>query len=129
MRSSAPASSTVAGLINEEWYGWQESLLAPCDGIVASTSTNPATNEPGILPTREELEPASKIVFECPDEVNVVYAHVRNVSVEAGETVKAGIAVAEIGNNGYSTSPHVHIGAWRDETPLQIRFDLRLMNK
>lgn len=54
----------------------------------------------------------------------MVYAHVREIKVEEGQQVKAGEVVARVGNNGNSRSPHVHVGAWQDETPLQIQVDL-----
>ena len=28
--------------------------------------------------------------------------------------------IAVVGNNGYGRAPHVHIGAWLGETPLQV---------
>ena len=59
------------GTRNEDWFGWQEPLLAPFAGRV----------------------------------------------------------VAKIGNNGMSYHPHVHIGAWKDDTAHQIRFDLNATGK
>ena len=116
------------GLNNEDWFGWEAPLLAPCDGVVNEVTTNPVTNEPGQQLIRGEIQPAAHITFTCEDNVNVIYAHIRNPYVEEGDEVKAGALVAEVGNNGMSRSPHVHIGAWKDEAPLQIRFDLRLLH-
>ena len=45
--------------------------------------------------------------------------------VARGDTVRAGQVVARVGNNGYGRNPHIHIGAWKGETPYQIRWDLR----
>lgn len=116
------------GLDNEDWFGWEVSLLAPCDGRVKSTGTNPVTNRPGEFPG-EDVKPASEIVFECLDGVHVIYAHPRHIQVQPGDSVVAGEVVAEIGNNAVSKAPHVHVGAWKGETPLQIRFDLRILGK
>lgn len=113
---------------NEDWYGWEAPLLAPCTGKVDSTKINSTVNEPGHLPKGEAFQAGSKIVFECDSGIHVIYAHIRNLYVAAGDRVKAGAIVAEIGNNGISNSPHVHIGAWQNQTPLQIRFDLRFIN-
>jgi murein DD-endopeptidase MepM/ murein hydrolase activator NlpD len=55
----------------------------------------------------------------------VLVAHVTDVTVRVGDLVDAGAPVAKMGNNGFGRNPHIHVGAWRDETPLQIRFDLR----
>jgi hypothetical protein len=38
-----------------------------------------------------------------------------------------GQPVAKIGNNGMSRHRHVHIGAWKDDTPYQIRSYLNAM--
>lgn len=115
------------GVQNEDWFGWEAAVLAPCDGSVTSTSENPATNRPGEFPDRDEVQPASEIRFACSGGVNVVYAHVRNIRVSPGDPVSGGDVVAAVGNNAVSKAPHVHIGAWKDETPLQIRFDLRAL--
>ena len=50
-----------------------------------------------------------------------------DLSVKEGDTVKAGDIVAKVGNNGFSRNPHIHVGAWKGNTPLQIRFDLKTM--
>jgi murein DD-endopeptidase MepM/ murein hydrolase activator NlpD len=38
-----------------------------------------------------------------------VYGHVNRYFVEAGERVSAGQQIAEVGNRGQSTGPHLHI--------------------
>ncbi|OME92288.1 M23 family metallopeptidase [Paenibacillus lautus] len=70
---------------------------------------------------------ASSITFLRPDGVRVYYAHVMDIIVCEGDKVKAGDVIARVGNNGYARHPHIHIGAWNDEGPLQIRFDLKAM--
>ncbi|QHW34024.1 M23 family metallopeptidase [Paenibacillus rhizovicinus] len=114
------------GTQNEDWYGWGADVLAPFDGIVADIYVNPTTNKPGHF----EQSRASAIHFthNC-DETHVLYAHIMDVCVEKGEQVKAGQVVAKVGNNGFSRHPHLHIGAWRNNVPLQVRFDLSLMGK
>jgi len=34
-----------------------------------------------------------------------------------------GQVIAQVGNNGRSHHPHIHVGAYKDTEPLQIRFD------
>ncbi|MEE2566264.1 M23 family metallopeptidase [Hyphobacterium marinum] len=110
---------------NADYYSWRQPVLAPFDGEVVATNTNPVTNEPGTLGS----PPASFIILRRADGVMVMIGHVREVVVSEGDEVEAGQYMARIGNNGMSTSPHIHIGAWRDETPLQIRWDLRAMGE
>ena len=38
-----------------------------------------------------------------------VYGHVNRYFVSAGERVSAGEQIAEVGNRGHSTGPHLHI--------------------
>ena len=113
------------GTHNEDWFGWGAELLAPFDGTVKKVSINPVVNAPGTL----GKPPASIIVFEDREGTDVLYAHVQNVKVKAGDHVAAGQVVARVGNNGMARAPHTHIGAWHGETPLQIRWDLRAMGK
>jgi hypothetical protein len=111
------------GAENTDWFGWDEPVLAPFDGTVDDVRINPVTNTPGTL----GKPPASAITFLRDDGVRVVYGHVQAIDVAAGDHVHAGQPVARIGNNGVAWMPHIHVGAWRDLEPLQIRFDLRAM--
>lgn len=109
------------GARNEDWYGWNAEVLAPFDGTVVAVNVNPVVNQPGQL----GRPPASIILFERADGVRVLFAHVQDLQVARGDTVRAGQVVARVGNNGYGRNPHIHIGAWKGETPYQIRWDLR----
>ncbi|MEZ5960833.1 MAG: M23 family metallopeptidase [Hyphomonadaceae bacterium] len=109
------------GARNEDWYGWNAEVLAPFDGTVVAVNVNSVVNQPGHL----GRPPASIILFERADGMRVLYAHVQDLQVARGDRVLAGQVVARVGNNGYGRNPHIHIGAWKGETPYQIRWDLR----
>ena len=109
------------GLRNEDWYGLERAGFAPFDGAVVRVNLNAVTNQPGYLGS----PPASFVVFERADGVRVLYAHVQDVQVAEGDTVRAGQPFARVGNNGYGRTPHIHVGAWKDEEFFQIRWDLR----
>ncbi len=113
------------GARNEDWYSWGADVLAPFDGVVDSVHLNPATNQPG----HHSGGRASAIVFRREDGVRVLYGHVDRVEIRPGDPVRAGQRIAKVGNNGTSQCPHVHVGAWHDNTPLQIRFDLRALGR
>jgi murein DD-endopeptidase MepM/ murein hydrolase activator NlpD len=49
------------------------------------------------------------ITIRNPDGVEFVYAHSRRLLVKAGDTVKAGQVIAEVGMSGYSYGTHLHI--------------------
>lgn len=106
---------------NEDWYGWHKDVLSPCDCEVVKININAETNEPGIL----GKPPATYMVLKRADGVQFMLAHLDDVQPEVGDRVKAGDKIGIVGNNGYGRTPHIHIGAWHGETPLQVRFDLR----
>ncbi|MGM0546379.1 MAG: M23 family metallopeptidase [Bacteroidota bacterium] len=109
------------GKENEDWYGWREDVLAPFDGTVTRVQHPDTINTPGTM--NREADPGL-IFFQNDNGVTVIYAHAREIEVEKGQQVKVGEVVAKVGNNGNSRLPHIHVGAWKDDTPLQIQLDL-----
>ena len=122
----------TAGRENEDWYGWREDVLAPFESRVVRVVRPDSTNEPGNMNRDGKT---GLIVFEDEEEgITVAYAHVREIEVKQGDTVRRGDIVGKVGNNGTSRAPHVHIGAWTGDPdllgsktgaePLQIQVDL-----
>jgi len=64
----------------------------------------------------EESGPATGyglwVVLRHTDGTQSVYGHVNRSFVREGQKVKAGEEIAEIGNRGYSTGPHLHLEIW-----------------
>ncbi|HEY0811635.1 MAG TPA: peptidoglycan DD-metalloendopeptidase family protein [Pseudonocardia sp.] len=64
----------------------------------------------------EDAGPASGfglwVVLRHPDGTHTVYGHVNRMFVKVGQQVKAGQQIAEIGNRGESTGPHLHFEVW-----------------
>lgn len=56
------------------------------------------------------------VIIQHPGDVVTVYAHNRRNLVDEGDTVRQGAVIAELGNTGRSTGPHLH-------------FELRLESK
>src|SRR5882762_9291178 len=108
------------GATNEDWYGWHVEVHAPFNGVVIEVGTNRATNIPGT----PGQPPPGYIKFKRADGVVVVYAHLDDIRVHQGDHVRVGQVVALCGNNGSAKNPHVHVGAYLDQKPLQIRWDL-----
>jgi hypothetical protein len=109
------------GRVNEDWFGWNQPILSPCVCKVARVQENISVNEPGVV----GKPPASFIILRREDGVHFLLAHVQDVSIRVGEKIGYGQPVAKVGNNGFSRVPHIHIGAWKKQAPLQIRWDLR----
>jgi hypothetical protein len=108
------------GTTNEDWYGWHAEVHAPFNGIVIEVAASRATNTPGT----PGLPPPGYIKFKRADGVVVVSAHLDDIRVHPGDRVIVGQVVALCGDNGTARNPHVHIGAYLDKQPLQIRWDL-----
>ena len=117
---------------NEDWFGWRRDVRAPLQGTVVRTAAPDTVNAPGTM--NRDAQPGLIIFRDKREDITVVYAHVREIAVNEGETVQAGDVVAKVGNNGNSRAPHVHVGAWRGGmdlvgsrtggTPLQLQIDL-----
>jgi hypothetical protein len=111
------------GLRNEDWFGWRADVLAPVNGIVKEIYINSVTNTPGI----QNPGKASVIIIERDDGVNVALAHIREPQIEVGDHVVQGQIIAKVGNDGWARCPHIHMGAWLDEEPLEIEIDRQLL--
>lgn len=109
------------GRRNEDWFGWQADVLSPCDCTIDKININPVTNSPGQM----GKPPASWIMLVRDDGVHFMLGHVQALQVKIGDRVHLQQVIAKVGNNGFARAPHIHVGAWRDTTPLQIRWDQR----
>lgn len=113
------------GAKNEDWFSWGADVLAPTDGIVTGLLPNNKVNPPGT----KGKPPAGMMQITAADGIVVTFAHITDFQVPLGARVKAGQLVAKVGNNGPSFAPHIHIGASKGTTPLQIRWDQRALAK
>jgi murein DD-endopeptidase MepM/ murein hydrolase activator NlpD len=52
------------------------------------------------------------IVLRHTDGTQSVYGHINRSFVQVGQKVAAGEQIAEVGNRGYSTGPHLHFEVW-----------------
>lgn len=48
------------------------------------------------------------VYIQHPDGYVSVYGHINQYFVQTGQTITAGQQIAEVGNRGYSTGPHLH---------------------
>lgn len=88
-------------------------LLAPCDGTIARV-VDGLPDMP--VPEMDRANMAGNFVaVECSQGV-VILAHLRqgSIIVSEGDTVTIGMQIAEMGNSGNSSEPHLHIHVQRD---------------
>lgn len=112
------------GLRNENYYGWRQPVLSPCDCVVKEISKSNKVNVPGLMGNRDEVGYVSLI---SESGISFILAHLGKIFVSEGQRVSAGSKIGLVGNNGMSRAPHVHIVGWKDDEPLQIRFNPKLI--
>jgi murein DD-endopeptidase MepM/ murein hydrolase activator NlpD len=72
------------------------------------------------------------VVVRHPDGESTVYGHVNRTYVTPGQQVRAGERIADIGNRGFSTGPHLHLEVWAadgsklDPLPWLVRHGIRV---
>ena len=47
---------------------------------------------------------------------SLLYAHINDTDLDVGDKVGKGEKVAEVGNNGYATGPHLHLTVFKSDT-------------
>lgn len=105
-------------------------IVAPCAGVVmAAVDGLPDRSPPDA--DREQMA-GNHVIVRCGD-VWIVMGHMRrgSVCVRAGDGVRPGQPIGEVGNSGNTGEPHLHIHAQRPGTsaepmsgePLPIRFE------
>jgi len=53
------------------------------------------------------------VVLNHKDDYQTFYAHLSIISVNQGDTVTKGMKIGELGNTGFSVSPHLHFGVFK----------------
>lgn len=104
---------------NSDWYSWNKPVLSPISGEIILINENKVINSPGIMGKGK----ATFVVIKRDDGLHAMLAHLQGLKVKTGDKVIAGEVIGLVGNNGQSWHPHIHLGIWRDDKPLQIRFD------
>jgi hypothetical protein len=109
------------GKENKDYISWRKKVMAPVTGTVILINHPTETNKPGVM--NRDAEPG-RIYIKNDRGIIVSLVHVCEINVKKGQQVKAGDVVARVGNNGNSTGPHIHVGAWKNGKPYQPVIDL-----
>ena len=102
------ASAEGAGLKNEDYYAWNQPVVAPADGVIAVATDGVVDN----IPNRAvpgNLYGNVLVIDHGTDEFTLL-GHLRQGSllVKPGDRVTQGQRLARVGNSGMSTEPHLH---------------------
>jgi hypothetical protein len=97
--------------LNPSYPGYGQPVLAVADAtVVASVDRYP--DQIPEAPTGVTLENAegNHVILDLGDGRYALYAHLKpgSITVEAGERVRQGQVLGELGNSGSSTGPHLH---------------------
>ncbi|MEN8171935.1 MAG: M23 family metallopeptidase [Chloroflexota bacterium] len=122
-----------------DFAAFGQSVLSPAEGqVVKTVDGQPDLKHVGQLPQDvnyylEDLTRASGnyVIIDHGDRIWSFLAHLRNgsVKVQAGQKVKTGQVIGEMGNSGYSSGPHLHIHFMDgpdllSASPLPIKFNI-----
>lgn len=88
--------------------------------VLAATGTHVSAIMDGMVVfSGWTVETGYVIQIQHPNNIISIYKHNQNLLKEVGQMVKAGEAIARVGNSGELTSgPHLHFELWFNGTPL-----------
>jgi hypothetical protein len=102
------------GSKNEQHYAFGEDVLAVADGTIVFVQDGKPETTPNVAtPAKAKDDYGGNIVMlEIGPDVFALYVHLQtgSVAVKGGDVVKAGTALAKVGNTGPSLGPHLHFG-------------------
>lgn len=109
-------------------------VIAPCDGkVMVAIDGLPDMQVPQV--DRDHLA-GNHVILHCAG-ADILLGHFRegSVRVKAGQTLAVGDAIAQVGNSGNSSEPHLHINAQEPGTaaapfsgaPIPIRIEGRYL--
>ena len=96
------------GRRNEDFYAWEQPVLAPAAGTVVEAIDGVRDNDPGVMNPFSAM--GNSVMIMHSDSEYSVFSHFRNgsVKVKAGDKVTKGQLLGLCGNSGNSTEPHIH---------------------
>lgn len=102
------------GTANEQHYAFGADVLAVADGTVVSIQDGKPETTPytSMTPETKSDYGGNHVMLEIAPNVIAFYAHLQpgSLTVEVGDVVQVGTALAKLGNTGPSQGPHLHFG-------------------
>ena len=114
----------VMGIPLPEWYGWGQSVYAPCDGKIIKATDGISERQRlhfctdlfvvlknSFFGNLDKLNPilGNHIIMQT-ENAFAFFAHFQkdSICVTEGQEVKAGEVLGRVGHSGNSTAPHLH---------------------
>ncbi len=114
-KSLLPTSLPVEAQWNASTYGWRvdpftgERAMHEGVDFVATTGTGIHAAAAGVVVNAERHPQYGNMVeIDHGKDLTTRYAHASKILVKAGQMVKRGQRIAEVGSTGRSTGPHLH---------------------
>lgn len=119
-RRSGPSSSV------ESYLAWESKVVAPVYGIVIEAVDGLPDMEIG---QRDKENPAGNhVIVETIGYVRLYLCHLKrgSIKVREGDWVNAGQVLAEVGNSGNTSEPHLHVQATAFNGDVWVGIPLRI---
>lgn len=102
------SSARGRGLVNEDYFAWNQPVVAPADGVVVVAEDGTSDNVPNKAPGGNLY--GNLLVIDHGTDEFTLLGHLKQGSllVKPGDRVIKGQRIARVGNSGMSTEPHLH---------------------
>jgi murein DD-endopeptidase MepM/ murein hydrolase activator NlpD len=129
------ATHTGSGTSNEDYWAYGQPVLSPATGEVVTVIDGLPDQAPRV--ETDAFNPAGNyVVIETAPGEYVLIAHLKpgSITVSEGDLVDVGEQIAQVGNSGNTSEPHIHIHAQDaptfdpNATGLPLRFGDYLAN-
>jgi murein DD-endopeptidase MepM/ murein hydrolase activator NlpD len=96
------------GKRNEDYYCFDQKIVAPAAGVVVSVENGVADNVPGVM--NAQVPMGNHVILDHGNGEFSFLCHLRQgtVAVKKGDQVKVGDLLGRAGNSGNSSEPHLH---------------------
>ncbi|WP_154836932.1 M23 family metallopeptidase [Staphylococcus sp. Marseille-Q1834] len=96
------------GKHNEDYFAYNQNIVAPHAGVVVDVRSNIKDNQPGVMNEKQLL--GNYVIIRHGEQEYSLIAHFmpNSIVVTPGQSVKSGDLLGRCGNSGHSSEPHIH---------------------
>jgi murein DD-endopeptidase MepM/ murein hydrolase activator NlpD len=97
-------------------------VLSPCNGAVIRVVDTFPDQPRGLMDLKNPL--GNQVVLRCGDaDVTLAQLKPHSITARQGMNVAIGTPLAQVGNSGSTTEPHLHLHAERNGQPVPVTFE------